>query len=318
MARTRAAAFITCMVAALGAAAPAVANDRVIARQHVYSMSAYAGTLVWGDDADYSRGYWSWHGGAVTRLAIPRANKDGDLLQIGLGPGRDGRLEAVYERCRYSSFDAGSSGCDIVRYDFAKRRVRKVPYASTGHWEGRAPSTWRGRLLFFRVGRTRQGNNVGGLFSGPRLHHLVRLHRLPDTDGSVETDLRARTVAYSAVSRGRSVIAVKRVDRRGHGRECVVARTGSIGNPQLDGPYVYWAFQDAAGASAVHRRLLPGANCEPRGREQQTRVLNVYDPDGEYTSSLENRYAVDGGRLFYANDNRKRLYEAEQPLFTDR
>jgi len=99
----------------------------------------------------------------------------------------------------------------------------------------------------------------------------------------------------------------------------------SVGYPQLDGRYVYWAATvrhanrqgvTVGGFESIRRRLVPLAGCDwPGGVEQ---AVPAAKPQTDYRY----RYAVSRGRLFYETevvpDNFRQdtsVWEAPRALF---
>jgi len=316
----------------LAAAAAAGADDRQIGSVTdgvAFSLRAYGGSVAWlslGADPDYR----VWQGGRVRVLSIDRSS--GRLGLVDLGPAGRGGLVAIYERCQFSD-ESGFSGCDIYRYSFRTQRSTPVPGAVSPGAEERSPSTWRGHDAFIRGGYPYKGKPTGVLIRSP----LVRLAPLwPGVGhygGDTGTDLRRNVITWgeSGFDSDRSGIEVKRFDRRGHGRRCEVAAGGSsrsaegtvntgVGDPQLDGRYVYWsqrAVRARRGSpetttASVRRRLLPGQRCESRGRVEQALVRSGRD--------YWQRFAVSNGRLFYVlnhvhHSENAAIYEARDVSF---
>ena len=74
--------------------------------------------------------------GQTRRIDVPAQHEDFD---VSLGPGQGGRLTAVYRRC-------SGNGCEIGRYDVARRHATSLPRSAGG----RLPAIWADRVAFVR------------------------------------------------------------------------------------------------------------------------------------------------------------------------
>ena len=321
-----------------GTAGSAAASDRqigIVRNGVAFSLRAYGGAVVWLDDGLGHSGYRVWQGGRGR--ALPIDPSPGVLGLVDLGPAGHGGLVAIYERCQGSD-ESGFYGCDIYRYAFRTHCITPVPGAVTPDVEERSPSTWRGHDAFVRGDYLYKAKPSGILIRSP----LVRLAPLwPGVSyygGDTGTDLKRNVITWeeSGDDGEHNGIEVKRFDWRGRGRRCEVA-TGrfsrsstaavltSVGDPQLDGRYVYWSQVDyltprrgspPTVTASVRRRRLPTKNCERRGAVEQALVRTHQYSISDYWQ----RFAVSDGRLFYVlnyvhHSGNAAIYEARHVSF---
>lgn len=130
-------------------------------------VASYGGTVVW---SSYDRRRERYrlrarYRGRTMRLPV-RSRRVG--FDADVGPDPRGRPVVVYSRCRREpergfSYVA-AQGCDVFRYDFARRSERRVPAASRPDRSEFLPSVWKGRVAFARAQR------------GPRYERLTSLY----------------------------------------------------------------------------------------------------------------------------------------------
>jgi hypothetical protein len=251
------------LVAALGASPAAPADTLVHADPTAENVTAYGGVLMWSRRDSEGRHHLVQRAGAVASdspVAPSRHPFDPDL-----GPGGNGRVVAVYERCR-KRFQR----CDLHRLDLATGRERRARGAASRGGSEFGGSVWGNRYAFAREGALREG-----LFTAAR----GRARLLTERD-AIETDMRGRTIALATYSPGERVqvdftgIYLHRVRPRGRGRSCLVDRGDqgpeegtALNSPVLDGGHVYW-HDFTAGPGIVERvarsPLSPACGRRPR------------------------------------------------------
>jgi hypothetical protein len=297
------------VAAPLAMAAPAHGRDRQISTDNngadtPVEVSAYGGVVAWsrGVDHDDEGNPSSYHlvlrMNGVARDARVRSFED--PVNPDLGPGRRGRVVAVYSRC-------GVGGCSGYELDVRSGHERRLTAVTSPRGTDLAPSSWRGRVVFARP----SGPAIGLFKVGP-VRRLART--VPE-----QTDLRGRLTAFLApvgptrrtetAGERDSAIVAKRFLRSGRGRRCLVARArpvelgpdgfteitagrGFVDSPVLDGDFVYWLESVARRRRAVvsvRRRPAPSPRCRRRGRERRTRGIAA------------DSVAVYNGRVFYAS-----------------
>ena len=290
--------LVAAIALAGSAAAPASAADTLVTSGVGDNFDAFGGVFAWSQVVEIERGR------EVNRLVLrssgrtytPPLRTFANRPDPSIGRDAGGRTVVAYARC-------GERGCDLFELGVRGGRERKLTRLSTRRRAEQAPSVWNGHYAFVRSGRG------GGLLKTSPVRRLSRSH-------PVETDLRGNRVAYlieDRESRGVTLL-VKRFDRRGRGRHCVVARANrsldeTLGSPALSGRFVYWVSNPvtlAPGlpnqASFVQRRRLPGSRCESRGRPEIVRRRNA-----TFTDSV----ALDGQRVLYTTGSL--LFEATDP-----
>jgi len=344
---------------ALGVAPAARADDVIATVDEGYlgSLSAYGGSLIWTGNPDEfaaARSVFVWDGAGVRTMSALSLPAGYVIRGADIGPDSRGGLAVVYAGCIDEG--EGTGACSLLRVGLGGGRPRRVRGASSNRYDERGPSIWGSKVVFVRApyeGYThlyRVPKPLRGVFAAPlgiRLAGLPQCCRGGVRDSWITaTDLRRRVVAYLAwqltergsIQRTVTKLIVKRFDRRGRGRSCVVAHARSGTNyggggpgaalsaPRLDGRYVYWlrAFSpgDYTTQQSIRRRLLPTRSCRPRGPEQRKAPLPSPSPGLGGAN-----FAVDGDRIYYAipayeqpdsADMKTTIYETPATGFTDR
>ena len=260
------------------------------------SVNAYGGAVIWTRTVASDDGFGGFRltargrDGVVRDLPIASFSHPVDA---DLGPDADGRLVAVYDRCRRGA-------CDVYRYDFERRRERRLRAQTSRRRSESAISTWGGQHAFMRYAITigfHYGYRRAGVYVGSSPFRVAA--RLVDG-----TDLRNGAIAYSTGTRYRpsatSRVHVVRFRGR-HRRVCELAYEtrvprgpgAKVREAVLDGGYVYWLHTTIDGAGGqptrVRRVRLPARNCRRRGPVEQSEELPFAAPDS---------LAVAGGRAF--------------------
>ena len=286
--------------------------------------------------------------GVRTLPALTIRSDDVLIRSADLGPGVGRGPALVFARCTDEGEFVGI--CSVVRAELSGGPARPVRGASAERYHEFAPSVWRERVAFVRApaeaysGRYPVPRPLRGIFATSPLTRLAPLPGccfsdvpIPDRD----TDLRGRTLAYSTfdlierreggrpVQLSRTKIVVKRFDRHGRGRSCVVAqalsgggrRGVSLSQPQLgDDGYVYWLAispGEDSRRSSVQRRPMPTRRCLARGQRERMPLHSA--PSGSETHAAA--LAVAKGRVYYALVNPfgpARIWEASSAEFTRR
>ncbi len=299
--RARRASLACALAVAAGAlhAPAAPADDRVLA-DRASGVNGYGGALAWSEQTRRgARAEWRLvvrRGGRTFAPSIPRFRHP---VNADLGPRAGGGLVAVYARCE-------RDGCDLFLLDLQSGRERGLGISSSLQDEV-APSAWNGRYAFSRAGVGNEPGPSEGLLTALPLRRLA-----PGVP--FETDLKGRRIAYASARYARDFtltrIVVKRFDRSGRGRRCVVARArddsgalrsaAKLFSPVLRADFVYWLTRrydprtNATAPVRIHRRRVPSARCRSRGPDRvgDRRLARGAD-------SL----AILGDRFFYTDDN---------------
>jgi hypothetical protein len=264
------------------------------------NVNAQGGVVIWTRTVQDADGFADYRltqrnaEGVVSDLPVRPFD---NAVDADLGPGRDGRLLAVYDRCRFGA-------CDLWQYDFKTRRERRLSAFSSRRRAESAVSVWEGRYSFLRYAITigfHYGYRLAGVYSGKPLRRAVG--RLADG-----TDIQDDAIAYATGTRyapsTRTSVNVIRLS----GRRAPVCRLASaskqpgagsgfrVREPVISGPWVYWLHGEIDAALNEHTRVrrtpIPRRNCAPVGPIEESEEL----PPGAYSS-----LAADGLR-FYASD----------------
>ena len=290
-------AVVPTLLAAMLFAAPAVRADTLLHRDpSAEHVTAYGGALMWSRSDAAGRHHLVQRVGIVVSDApVPSSAHPFDP---DLGPGRKGRLAAVYERCR-----SGLRRCDVYRLDLASGTEHRVRRVSTRAGTEFGASVWGDRFAFVREAPRREG-----LFTSFR-----NRTRFLTGQPVLETDVRGRTVGFATFSASEAVqsnltgIYVHRVGGRARGRSCLVDRGDqggeegtALNSPVLDARHLYW-HDFTAGPGIVERvaRTALSTACSRRPRVQfSDRTLpvgvdaiavdrgTVYYTQGDYVDAL--------------------------------
>jgi hypothetical protein len=285
--RSRGTAAAAALAAILATAAPAPGDTLLAADPTAENVTAYGGVLMWSrTDAQGRHHLVQRAGGIVSDAAVPSSRQPFDP---DLGPGRRGRVAAVYARCR-----GGLRRCDVYRLDVPRGRERKVRAVSSRAGSELAPSVWGNRYAFVREAPLREG-----VFTAARGRARFLSGR-----PAIETDARGRTVAFATYSASGRVqvdlteILVHRVRAGGRGRSCLVDRGDQNGeegtalnSPVLDGDHVYW--HDFTAAPGIVERVARAPLSAACARRPRVEVGNRTLPVG--VDSI----AVDRGTVYY-------------------
>ncbi|MGI9099769.1 MAG: hypothetical protein ACR2H2_14985 [Solirubrobacteraceae bacterium] len=131
-------------LAALAAAVPARADDMVAELSRATPIAAYGGALAWSaHDAgsDRYRLVVAAPGAAPAAAPIPSSRR---AFDVSLGPDSQGRVVALYTRCK-----GVATRCDIYRYRLVDRRESKLGFSSPREDEA-WPVQWGNRVAFVR------------------------------------------------------------------------------------------------------------------------------------------------------------------------
>lgn len=177
------------------AATPAEAVVVTRASSGTTAVDAHAGTLAWSR-FDEDRGRYRLIvrlRGRSRALPVPPRSVPFD---VDLGPDGQGGTVAVYSRCRREgrpsdfsdplpTYSAGS-GCDVYRYDFARRRETRVRGAASRGRSEFLPTVWKGVVVFAaREEGSRTGDQpLAAIFAARR----GRAARLPGGTPPTATD----------------------------------------------------------------------------------------------------------------------------------
>jgi hypothetical protein len=275
------------LVVALTTASPALGDTLLHADPTAENLTGFGGVLMWSRTDAAGRHHLAQRVGAIVSDAPVGPSRH--PFEPDLGPGRRGRVVAVYQRCR-----AGFRRCDVYRLDVGSGRERRVRSVSTRAGSEFAPSVWGDRYAFVREAPQREG-----VFTAVRGHA-----RFLTGHPALETDVRGRTVAFATYSPSEQVqldltgIYVHRVRPRGRGRSCLVDRgdqTGEEGtalnSPVLDGRHVYW--HDFTAAPGIVERVARAPLSSACSRRPRVQVSDRTLPIG--VDSI----AVDRGTVYY-------------------
>jgi hypothetical protein len=164
------------LVAVAGLQGPAFAQETIARPLRATPVSAYGGSVVWSEYRAASGRYALMRrtGGQTAAVPVPTR---GVPFDVDLGPGPDGRLNAVYSRCRVEpgggdprvrQWAAGTPqwssgrGCDLYRFAFASGRETPIRIANTPNASEFLPSIHRRRVAFARVYAKRPGRGASG------------------------------------------------------------------------------------------------------------------------------------------------------------
>lgn len=150
-------------------------------------LAAYDGSLLWSSYEPRLRRYAlkALVDGVVQKLPVRtrRIPFDADL-----GPGPDGRLNAVYSRCSNEKEQQVAAspaqevlnrrGCRLWRFDFGRRRETRIDTSTPRAASDFRPTIWRGRVAF---GRLSSGSGVPRLYVRSGSKGQVRRVRKPRT-----------------------------------------------------------------------------------------------------------------------------------------
>lgn len=162
--------LLPCLLLSFFAAAPAGASAQVLATPSVPSKVSSHGAVTAYSELDPATGryrlmYDTNSDGSAEPVPVAQRTVPFD---VDLGPGSDGRVVAVYSRCRTEPrMDRRSGGaapvwttardCDLYRYDFRRGREEELGGPSTGQATEVLPSIWRDQVAFVRVYHRREG-----------------------------------------------------------------------------------------------------------------------------------------------------------------
>jgi hypothetical protein len=139
-------AVLAAAAAVLAAAAPAGAQERVLAtEQRPTDVAAWGADAVWSSFDPATATYRlvrSHDGGAPAALPVAPSPRPFD---VDLGTNRSGSTYAVYTRC-----DDGDTGCDLFRLGLNTGREERLSSLSSPRWDERDPTIFRGRIAFVR------------------------------------------------------------------------------------------------------------------------------------------------------------------------
>lgn len=181
------------VVAALVGAAPATgqtppeSTTTLSVESRDTRLAAYDGSLLWSSYDPRLRRYGlkALVDGVVQKLPVRtrRIAFDADL-----GPGPDGRLNAVYSRCSNEKEQQVAAspaqevlnrrGCRLWRFDFGRRRETRIDTSTPRGASDFRPTIWRGRVAF---GRLSSGSGVPRLYARSGSKGPVRRVRKPRT-----------------------------------------------------------------------------------------------------------------------------------------
>jgi hypothetical protein len=136
--------------------APATAHaDEIVADlPRDTPISAYGGLVAWSGYDEAAAHYRLVIRRGDTNAVQPIAGSP-RAFDVTLGPDRDGRVVALYTRCRTPARGrTRETGCDIYRYDVRSQREQKLRSVSSPTFDEAHPAQWRDRLTFVRRART--------------------------------------------------------------------------------------------------------------------------------------------------------------------
>lgn len=272
--------LVPCLLLSFFAALPAGAAAQVLATPSVPSKVASYGAVTAYSELDPASGryrlmYDTNSDGTAEPVPVAARSVPFD---VDLGPGPDGRVLAVYSRCRTEPrMDRRSGGaapvwttargCNLYRYDFRRGEESELSGPSTGATTEVLPSIWRGQIAFVRVYHRREGRR--GVYPYIYVRDLgpfdSRSRRQPGgargstgTPGPMALDLVGSRLAFSWVYErgggGVSEVRLDTVDRThqkiaGQGWERSVLRFVS---PHVSHGRVYYGAQ----------RTMPGSGAQ--------------------------------------------------------
>lgn len=179
----RSACIVLLAAAVLAAlAAPASSELLIATEERPTNVKTYEDVLGWSS-YDAAVGAYRLRFRRGDRSWTPRVPPRTVPFDLDLGPGPDGKVVAVYSRCREegdSSYPApiglplygGGQGCDVYRLRIAGGRERRVAFASSRRWVEVLPTIWRDRLVF-----ARRRESASAAKSYAPLTRLVELRR---------------------------------------------------------------------------------------------------------------------------------------------
>jgi hypothetical protein len=186
------------VTALLVVAAPAAAADTEIATlPSQTAVDALDGHVVWSvqDDATKAWRLVDLANGAQRPLPVASSASPFD---VDLGHDRNGRLVAVYSRCREALREDGANfgrrGCDIFRYAFATARETKVESVSS-RLDDYEPTMWHARIAFVRAHLHADGVKERMYIRDLRAGRTRRLRGGSGFAAPRDLDLRSRTTA---------------------------------------------------------------------------------------------------------------------------
>jgi hypothetical protein len=235
MARTRThlCLLVAAIAGALATAAPAGAQERVIAtEQRATDVAAWKGDAVWSSFDPATSTYRlvrSHEGGAPTPLPVAPSPRPFD---VDLGTNRSGATYAVYTRC-----EQGDTGCDLYRLSLATGREDRLASLSSPRWDESDPTIFRGRIAFVR--HERVGGKPGTTIRiGDTTHTGAPTKVLAKGTGLADPELGVAHVAYTKPRRAAfGAVQVHVVDVHGRRDRLVYeARSGGANSAQITAP----------------------------------------------------------------------------------
>jgi hypothetical protein len=227
---------------ALGAScapASASADDVVATLAHDTPIAAFGGVVAWSDYVTSTARYQLVlrRGDRTERAPIAGATQPFD---VSLGPDAQGRVVALYTRCRRAATARRrATGCDVYRYDLRSRRERRLAALSSPSMDEAWPAQWHDRVAFVRRAKTYvidgydhrpapRGKKGKGVLLDCDIPYVVTLstHR-----ASRRLDRSQCGVTTGMSIRGQSIVQVSDEDQGGAGSETQVRRLRASGGP---------------------------------------------------------------------------------------
>jgi hypothetical protein len=180
-------------------------------------------------------------------------------FDVDLGPGPDGRVLAVYSRCRVEP----RTGCDIFAYDPTTRVERRIAALSTASASEFLPSVWGNRVAFARLGAGRRtaALRVGSLGGAGRSRVVAERLTARQRGGPVALELFGRRLAVVWQQRLHHRSEIWLDTDGGRLERLAATRAGRRGReflaPSFDRGVLSWLFRDLARGRAfgVRRRV---------------------------------------------------------------
>jgi hypothetical protein len=294
-------------VLAIGLAAPAAADDRVVATvAKPTGIDAYRGRAVWSawDPTRQAYRLTAFIRGRVETLPVKPSKVPFD---VDLGPGPHGLLHAVFSRCKRPPLSTwaldGRRGCDLYAAHLGapQFKLRHVNSAADEYW----PTIWNGQIAFTRTYRPRGGNTRRFVYrralDGGGSPHRLRRGSTKEGDAVPEQlDMRGGSVTFVwrhefgaelRLASGHAGRLLVRVPGSGAAAEQLEAQ-----GPSLRGGAVYWALTGLEAPVSSELRRVDVAN-----RRQERATTPVDDATAGF--------AQDGATSWYVRAAGPDAYE---------
>ena len=295
-------------LAALCAAAPAAAGERVIASGDAFNVSAYRGWVMWNTE----EGAVLWRDG-VGRAFAPESAGPSGVLRARLGSDSKGRTAVVYLDCAKKAGDGNWKDCQVVQRVLATGAERNL-LRVTGSSRANGPEISRGSLALSFGSVTDKTQSLRLYRPGRRALRLTE-------ESPYTTDIERGRLVYAGHDRYAWpgwVTAARAIDLRGarprlrtlahHDGEDEDGRIGAtvifIGPGATDGRFGYWvrtANSQSGGAREIWRADLDDSKATAE-------KLTI----GSDVDSI----AVNAGRIYYTVYQRG-LIELTDPAWQD-